>query len=693
MNVARTIYVGIVEDNKDPNRKGRIKVRVQTLYHDIPLEDIPYASPFASLAGKSFEVPAIGKLVNILFLSDDLYDPYYIFSENYNINLQNKLKDLTDEEYVDFVALLFDEKTQIYANNQELTLDYYYNKITIDKYSINHELKDNTQNLNLGSKICKQEAVLGTRFFEWMDKFIEEFSSPFSLIGNLGAPILKPKLSKLFKEYKAIRNANENFVSKHVFIVDNNDIEKLERTPPTQNKKNDIDLIITPDNEQQKQYLDNAVSTQNEKACQESKSAKPTSQVTMTPQMSDMSLPLMGIRISSVFGLRTDPTDSSKTEGHGGTDIAALTDTPVANPADGEVISAYFDDKYGGGNTIRIKHNNGFKTGYCHLNKILVKVGDKVKRDQIIGLVGNTGLHSTGPHLHFTVTTPNGDKVDPELYFSWPSRPNDDSRRTNKNTNVQEFNGTQYVDNSGTNTPCDDNSVDSVKDDETKSPVVVATVDPKYQKPNFPAKNVKALLDAMTRHGITSLYARKAILGVVSKESPKLYQEISYKGTSAKRIRDVFGSRFSKYSDQEIEQIKKDDEKFFDIVYGGRYGNDSPGDGWKYRGRGFNQITFKGIYAELQKYYDKNGKKLGDINIVNNPDLLNQVDVAAEFAIIYFLKSFGKREMNNFDTLDIAVKNYIQSNAGWGTKWVAIIQEGFNKAYAFAQTLKDNDVT
>lgn len=692
MEVARKIFVGIVEDNKDPNRKGRIKVRVQTLYHDMAIEDIPYAAPFASLAGKSFEIPAIGKLVNVLYLCDDLYDPYYIFSENYNINLQNKLKDLTDEEYVDFVALLFDEKTQIYANNQELTLDYFYNKITIDKYSINHELKDNTQSLNLGSKICDQEAVLGTRFFEWMDKFISEFSSPFSLIGNLGAPILKPKLNKLFKEYQNIRNSDKNFTSSHVFIVDNNTIEKLERTPSTQNKKNDPDLIITPDNEQQKQYLDNEISKQNEKACQELKNAKPTSKVAMTPQMADMSLPLMGIRISSVFGLRIDPTNPGKVQGHGGTDIAALINSPVVSPADGEITSASFDDKYGGGNSIRINHYNGFKTGYCHLNKMLVKKGDKVKRDQIIGLVGNTGLHSTGPHLHFTVTTPNGDKVDPELYFSWPSRPNDDNRRIDKNSNVQEFNGSQYVDLDNT-TPCDDNTIDSVKDDDGKSPVDITTVDPKYKKPNFPAKNIKALLDAMTRHNITSMYARKAILGVVSKESPNLYQESSYKNTSTKRIRDIFGQRFIKYSDQEIDLIKKDDEKFFDIIYGGKYGNISPGDGWKYRGRGFNQITFKSIYQELQNLYEKSGKKLGNINIINNPDLLNQVEIAAEFCILYFIKTFGTREMNNFSSLDTAVKSYIQANAGWGTKWVAVVQEGFSRSFAFAQTLRDSDVS
>jgi hypothetical protein len=145
MELIRDFYVGIVEDNKDPNRKGRIKVRVQTLYHNIPVEDIPYAYPFAGLAGKEFQVPAIGKLVNILFLSDDLYSPYYIYSENYNENLQRKLKDLSDEEYVDFTAMLFDESTQIFVKGKEFTMDHLLNKITINNTSINLELKDNQQ--------------------------------------------------------------------------------------------------------------------------------------------------------------------------------------------------------------------------------------------------------------------------------------------------------------------------------------------------------------------------------------------------------------------------------------------------------------------------------------------------------------------------------------------------------------------
>lgn len=481
MELGRDFYVGVVEDNKDPNRKGRIKIRVQTLYHSIPLEDIPYAYPFAGLAGKEFQVPAVGKLVNVLFLSDDLYSPYYIYSENYNVNLQNKLKDLSEEEYTNFIALLFDERTNIFADSKELTIDHLYNKMTINNTSINHELKDNTQRLNLGSKGAEQQAVLGTRFFEWMDRFIKEFMNPNSMIGNQGAPVLKTKLIKLCQEYQEIQADSKNFISKNVYIVDNDDVQNLERTPATVFEKYDSDLVIimdqyaecsdfNPIDDKANKNLQNEIKKQTEKACLQGQSSASSN---FTESNIDMSLPLVGDSISSRFGLRTDPTDSSKTQGHGGIDIVAKIGTPVKSPADGNVIAAGFDSTYGGGNFIRIKHSNNFVTGYAHLSEILVKPGQSVSKGDNIGLVGNTGAHTTGPHLHFTVTTPAKVKVDPELYFSWP-----DSTTAQTNTN-NKYQGQEYQQPSTNN--CAGKTADAEADpNEKASPLSTSFDDPSF---------------------------------------------------------------------------------------------------------------------------------------------------------------------------------------------------------------------
>lgn len=218
------IFFGIVEDNKDPNRKGRIKVRVQSVFDDIPLEDIPYASPSYSVDGKSFNVPAIGKVVSVVFAWGDQYQPYYVYSNYFNVNLQKKLESLSDEEYVGFTALTFDNKCQIYIDDTDLTLDYLFNKITISNTNINLELKDNQGKVTLGTVDADQQALLSNHWFEWFDKFVNELIKPSSLIAPNGN-VLKPNLETILTEYKSIK---ETFKSKNVYISDNDKIKKLE---------------------------------------------------------------------------------------------------------------------------------------------------------------------------------------------------------------------------------------------------------------------------------------------------------------------------------------------------------------------------------------------------------------------------------------------------------------------------------
>jgi len=213
------IFVGFVEENIDKTRKGRIKVRVQGVFENIDVEHIPWASPFRSLDGKNFSVPAVGKIVNVIFPHDgNIYEPQYIYSENYNINLQNKLDDMVDEDYINFVSLLFDHRTQIYSDDEHLRLDYYFNQLTIHEDGINVHLKDNNQELHLGHDLADQSAVLGDHWMTWFDKFMQTLLTPTTLVGNFGAPILRPALDQVILEYQAKR---QTFLSQHVKIVDN----------------------------------------------------------------------------------------------------------------------------------------------------------------------------------------------------------------------------------------------------------------------------------------------------------------------------------------------------------------------------------------------------------------------------------------------------------------------------------------
>jgi len=103
--------------------------------------------------------------------------------------------------------------------------------------------------------------------------------------------------------------------------------------------------------------------------------------------------------ISSPFGGRPDPVDGSPSW-HQGIDISAPYGTPVVATAEGIIVSAGW--MTGLGNTVVINHGDGFTTLYGHLSKMTVKPGQKVKRWDVIGLVGSTG-RSTGNHCHYEV--------------------------------------------------------------------------------------------------------------------------------------------------------------------------------------------------------------------------------------------------------------------------------------------------
>ena len=112
--------------------------------------------------------------------------------------------------------------------------------------------------------------------------------------------------------------------------------------------------------------------------------------------------------VGSRFGMRRHPILGYRRM-HSGLDYRARHGTPIVAVTDGQVTGA---GRMGGcGNAVRIRHGGGLDTRYCHMSRMAVSRGQSVKRGQVIGYVGSTGL-STGPHLHYEMYR-NGRAVDP----------------------------------------------------------------------------------------------------------------------------------------------------------------------------------------------------------------------------------------------------------------------------------------
>lgn len=208
------------------------------------------------------------------------------------------------------------------------------------------------------------------------------------------------------------------------------------------------------------------------------------------------------------------------------------------------------------------------------------------------------------------------------------------------------------------------------------------------------SSNIKLLIQTLNEAGITNPNAQYGFLGCVGKESGFVPQnEYGYGTTSVGRLRNLFSSRLQRYSDEQVAALAKDNVAFYDVIYGYQQdpppdwntGNTQPGDGWKYRGRGFNQITFKSIY---QKYADQLG-----IDLVGNPDQLNNPAIAARAAVQFFINGFkssivrnarGTSSPNDFTSIQDAIYWYVRVNAGGGSA----PQEGITNATRVVEELQ-----
>jgi murein DD-endopeptidase MepM/ murein hydrolase activator NlpD len=184
---------------------------------------------------------------------------------------------------------------------------------------------------------------------------------------------------------------------------------------PTQEDTAHFSKLLQEKNDQLMDKINNNLKLTNQQAAQEEASFKEIS-VFLDKQHSILSAtpsiwPVKGW-ITSGFGRRASPLTGEPGR-HMGVDIANEVNTPIRVTADGIVTYAGWETGYG--RMVAVEHGYGYSTRYGHCSRVDVKVGDEVKRGQIIAYIGSTG-RSTGSHVHYEVRI-HGMPVDPEKYL------------------------------------------------------------------------------------------------------------------------------------------------------------------------------------------------------------------------------------------------------------------------------------
>lgn len=158
--------------------------------------------------------------------------------------------------------------------------------------------------------------------------------------------------------------------------------------------------------------------------------------------------------------------------------------------------------------------------------------------------------------------------------------------------------------------------------------------------------NLASIVESMKKRGITDENYIKATLGNVMKETggKNISENLDYSKTSNERIRQIFGSRAEGKSDEELNRIKSSQEGMGEFMYGAgtaigrRMGNTEAGDGWKYRGRGFIQLTGKSNYAAASQAI------FGNDTLVKNPDAVMDPKIASQVVAWYMEKSKNRMQ-------------------------------------------------
>lgn len=192
------------------------------------------------------------------------------------------------------------------------------------------------------------------------------------------------------------------------------------------------------------------------------------------------------------------------------------------------------------------------------------------------------------------------------------------------------------------------------------------------------SEKLKPIIAAFAHWKITNKYLKKAILANIKKESnlvPKYENLSGWGNTDNARIRKFFGKRLRKYSDAQLTVLKKDTPRFAEAIYGVNsgmgLGNDKAGDGWKYRGAGYIQLTGKANFRTWGKY--------AGVDLVANPGILISDPYKSAIVSVGFImkqiknSSFSNQSSANRAVTQIVGGGGLNLNSGAGAELLATV--------------------
>lgn len=303
------------------------------------------------------------------------------------------------------------------ANKRMEEINKQSEKLTKEVEQLEENISENEESLGRRLKVINNNYTLGYLKVILSSNSISDFLNNIYMVQEIVEQD-KQMLKDLEEDKGEIedkktvldKNKKEEKVIKDELLKDKKDLEE-----DKEELKKLKDELIKEEEDLEEEIQKITAEQENESAennKQESSSSNSSS--SSSGVISNGSWPVPGYRrISSHFGYRMHPVLGVQ-KMHTGIDIPAPTGTPAVAISGGTVIYSGYQGSYG--KTVMIRHNNGSVSLYAHNSSLVVRVGDKVKKGQVVSKVGSTG-RSTGPHLHFEIRV-NGTARNPLSYIS-----------------------------------------------------------------------------------------------------------------------------------------------------------------------------------------------------------------------------------------------------------------------------------